>query len=125
MMTTSRLQFPTIQKSDENNINPPPKLYGRNKELKRLRKCYNDVIQSKNDPKRSTTASTTSSVVFVTGVQGVGKTALVEEFLRQPLERRRAAAAAAKGGRGRQRRGGGGQQHGGDVGAVWCDEATR
>lgn len=107
-MTTSRLQFPTNQKLDDNNKIPPPKLYGRNKELKRLRKCYNDVIQSKNNPKYSNTSSTTSSVVFVTGVHGVGKTALVEEFLRQPLERR--AAAAAKGGRGRQRRGGGGQQ---------------
>lgn len=107
VMTTSRLQFPTFQKLDDNNINPPPpKLYGRNKELKRLRKCYNDVIQSKNNPIHSTT---TSSVVFVTGVEGVGKTVLVEEFLRQPLERRR-AAAAAKGGRGRQRGGGEGQQ---------------
>lgn len=79
------------------------KLFGRHKELKRLRSCYNDLMMQSSSP------SNKKGTVFVSGVQGVGKTALVEEFLFQPLERRRAAFAKGRGG-GQQRGGGGAQQ---------------
>ena len=71
------------------------KLYGRNKELKRLRKCYSDLMQSPSNNK---------SAVFVSGVHGVGKSALIDEFLYQPFDRRRASAENRSG---RQRGGGG------------------
>lgn len=83
-----QINFPTIN-------NERVKLFGRNKELKRLRKCYSDLMQSPTNNK---------AAVFVSGVHGVGKTALVEEFLRQPFNRRRTTAGHSKSCR--QRRGG-------------------
>ena len=71
-----QINFPTIN-------NERVKLFGRNKELKRLRKCHSDLMQSPTNNK---------AAVFVSGVRGVGKTALIEEFLLQPFNRRRTAA---------------------------------
>mmetsp|Transcript_26727 Transcript_26727/g.44152 ORF Transcript_26727/g.44152 Transcript_26727/m.44152 type:complete len:1126 (+) Transcript_26727:191-3568(+) len=95
--TTSRfggIKFPTTK--DER-----VKLYGRNKELKRLRKCYSDLIQS--------SPPNNKAAVFVSGVHGVGKTALIDEFLFQPFDRR--SGRQRKGGAGARNNNSSSQQH--------------
>lgn len=71
------IPFPTVKDGRA-------KLYGRSKELKRLRSCYNNLMQSPSNNKAS---------VFVSGVRGVGKTALVDEFIFQPLSRQRGSSS--------------------------------
>lgn len=85
-----KIKFPTNTKDER------VKLYGRNKELKRLRKCYSDLMQS--PAANNNNNNNNKGVVFVSGVKGVGKTALVEEFLVQPFDRRRASARGGRNG---------------------------
>ena len=65
------------------------KLYARQSELKRLRKLYGEVC-SACDQGGNEESINSSSLVYISGYEKVGKTALISEFIDQPNERRSA-----------------------------------
>jgi len=65
------------------------KLYARTKELKMLRKLYGEVCSACDEGDNEESINS-SSLVYISGYEKVGKTALISEFIDQPNERRRA-----------------------------------
>ncbi|KAL7519064.1 hypothetical protein ACHAWX_003863 [Stephanocyclus meneghinianus] len=96
-METGRLHFPTCVaapstgeggEASPQNATIRPKIYGRSVELKRLQTLYEAVSKgqtqagvSSSDSGRASTMAPDGSIVFVTGLAGVGKSALVQEFI--------------------------------------------
>ena len=68
-------EFPLGEADYANRLRFPQKLYGRDRELKELESAFESVCRD------------TSSIVFVGGYSGIGKTALVEEIQRPVSEK--------------------------------------
>jgi hypothetical protein len=62
---------------------PQNKLYGRDKELETLRNIFYQMTPQDDSVEEPTTARPASRVVFLSGYSGVGKSALVKEFVKQ------------------------------------------
>jgi len=104
-LTKGRITFPSVSNkrlrgSREGNLQSGDervKLYGRQQELKQLRKLHTEICSlcPPASPRSSLRGSLlsidipSSKIVYVSGCTGTGKTAFVEEFLIQPKERRR------------------------------------
>ena len=77
--------FPISQKDFSKKFQIPEKIYGRNKELELLTKSYNQILQ--NEKKVNLTC--------ISGVSGIGKTALIQE-LHKPIAETKAFFASGK-----------------------------
>ena len=69
-------EFPLGETDYADRLRFPQKLYGRDRELKELESAFESVCRG------------SSSIVFVGGYSGIGKTALIEE-IQQPVSKKR------------------------------------